>query len=117
VLRIALIAVVSALVLAAPAAGKIWFQDIGGRTVRWDQRVVASISGCADAPGCGQIVESKPVFLRAVRGERLLRLGRINDAGRVRFRVPRVALGRYRLYADEGAGHMRYVSQSFRVTR
>ena len=89
-LRAALIALVSALVLAAPAAGKVWFQDIGRRTVHWDQRVVASISGCAQAPGCGQLV--------------------------VRFDVPYVAPGRYRLVANED-GRARHVSSWFRVTR
>jgi hypothetical protein len=92
--RVALIALVSALVLAAPAAGKVWFQDIGRRTVHWDQRVVAS----------------------AVGGHRLVRLARIDDTGRVRFRVPHIAPGRYRLAANEG-GRARHVSSWFRVTR
>jgi hypothetical protein len=115
VLRLALVAVVSALVLAAPAAGKVWFQDIGRRTVHWDQRVVASISNCAEAPGCGQLVERRLVFLRAVGGHRLWRLARIDDAGRVRFHVPHIAPGRYRLVAYEGA-RARHVSPWFRVT-
>jgi hypothetical protein len=116
VLRLALIAVVSVLVLAAPAAGKVWFQDIGRRTVHWDQRVVASISGCAEAPGCGQLVGRRLVFLRAVGGHRLWRLARVDDTGRVRFRVPHIAAGRYRLVANEG-GRARHVSPWFRVTR
>jgi hypothetical protein len=116
VLRAALIALVSALVLAAPAAGKVWFQDIGRRTVHWDQRVVASISGCAQAPGCGQLVGRRLVFMRAVGGHRLVRLARIDDTGRVRFDVPHVAPGRYRLVANED-GRARHVSSWFRVTR
>jgi hypothetical protein len=116
VLRAALIALVPALVLAAPAAGKVWFQDIGRRTVHWDQRVVASISGCAEAPGCGQVVGRRLVFLRAVGGHRLVRLARIDETGRVRFGVPHVAPGRYRLVANE-AGRARHVSSWFRVTR
>jgi hypothetical protein len=111
VVRLALIAVAFALVLAAPAAGKVWFQDIGGRTIRWDQRVVASISGCAGNPGCGNVV-----YLRAVGGRRLRTLTRIDDQGRARFRVPHVAPGRYRLVAYE-SGRARHVSSWFRVTR
>jgi hypothetical protein len=115
VLRLALIAVVSVLVLAAPVAGKVWFQDIGRRTVHWDQRVVAGITNCAEAPGCGQLVERRLV-LRAVGGHRLWRLARIDDTGRVRFRVPHIAPGRYRLVANEG-GRARHASPWFRVTR
>lgn len=115
-LRAALIALASALVLAAPAAGKVWFQDIGRRTVQWDQRVVASISGCAQAPGCGQLVGRRLVFLRAVGGHRLVRLARIDHTGRVRFRVPHIAPGRYRLVANEG-GRARHASSRYRVTR
>lgn len=115
-IRTAAAAVILALVVAAPATAKIWFQDMGGRTVRWDQRVVASISGCADAPGCGDVVRRHTVFLRAVGGHRLRRLARIDDSGRVRFRVPRIAPGRYRLIATE-SGRTRQVSSWFRVVR
>jgi hypothetical protein len=115
-LRASAVAVTLAFVLAAPAAAKIWFQDIGGTTVHWDQRVVASISGCAGAPGCGDVVGRHMVYLHAVGGHRLRALARIDDAGRVRFRVPRIAPGRYRLVANE-SGRARQVSSWFRVTR
>jgi hypothetical protein len=115
-LRAVLIALILSLALAVPATAKIWFQDMGGRTVHWDESVVASISGCADAPGCGDVVGRHLVFLRAVGGHRLRALARIDDSGRVRFRVPRVAPGRYRLIAKEG-GRTLQASSWFRVLR
>jgi hypothetical protein len=78
--------------------------------------VVASISGCAGNPGCGDVVGRMLVYLRAVGGRRLRTLTRIDDQGRARFRVPHVAPGRYRLVAYE-SGRARHVSSWFRVTR
>ena len=66
--------------------------------------------------GCGQLVGRRLVSLRAVSGHRLWRLARIDDTGRMRFRVPHIAPGRYRLMANEG-GRARHVSSWFRVTR
>jgi hypothetical protein len=45
-----------------------------------------------------------------------MRLARIDDTGRVRFRVPHIAPGRYRPVANEG-GRARRVSSWFRVAR
>jgi hypothetical protein len=113
--RSLLVAVVLSLALAAPAGAKVWFLDMRGQTVRWDQRVTTEIAGCADAPGCGDVVGRHHVWLRRVGGRRTLMLGRIDDSGRLRFRVPRVSPGRYRLVAVEG-GIARAASDAFRVS-
>ena len=105
-----------ALALAAPASAKIWFQEMGGRTVHWDQRVTASILGCSDSPECGDMVGRHMVYVRRVGAKPLHRLGRISSTGRVVFRVPHLQPGRYRLYAREG-GQLFRVSEPFRIRR
>ena len=115
-IRAATVALLLSLVLAAPATAKIWFEDMGGRTVHWDQRVVASIVNCSGNPGCGDVVGRRMVYLRRVGGKRLHRLARVDHNGRVRFRVPHLAPGRYRLVAHEGSQTLA-VSDPFRLTR
>ena len=116
-MRALALAVVLCAVLAAPAAAKVWFLDMGGQTVRWDQRMTTAIAGCSANPGCGQLVGHRRVWLRRVKGHRLTSLGRIDDTGRLRFRVPRVGPGRYRLIAEADNGRHIQASESFRVTR
>jgi hypothetical protein len=53
----------------------------------------------------------------SVKGHRLWRLGRIDDSGRLRFRVPHAAPGRCRLIAEADDGRHIQASESFRVTR
>lgn len=88
----------------------LWRASCGAGVLR------AALIGCTHAPGCGQLVGRRLVFLRAVGGHRLVRLARIDETGRVRFDVPHVAPGRYRLVASED-GRARHVSSWFRVTR
>jgi hypothetical protein len=101
--------------LAAPAAAKVWFQDMGGQTVRWGERVKTEIPGCADAPGCGDLVGRHRVWMRRDHGRHRWLLARIDEIGRVRFRVPHAPPGRYRLIASDGGG-LRAVSTWFRVS-
>jgi hypothetical protein len=89
---------------------------MGGRTVRWDQRVTTAIAGCSANPGCGQVVGHRRVWLRRVKGHRRWSLGRIDDAGRLRFHVPRVGPGRYRLITEADNGRDIQASEAFRVT-
>jgi hypothetical protein len=92
-------AVVGAL-LAEPASAKVWFQDMGGRHLRQGQRVASVIMGCPGNPSCRDAVEGARIYLRSVpRAGHAVRLGRVSANGRVWFRVPRVARGRYRLVA------------------
>jgi hypothetical protein len=100
--------------LAAPASAKVWFQKMGGQTVRWGQHVKTEIAGCADAPGCGDVVGRHRVWMRRVRGHHRWLLARIDDSGRLRFRVPHAPRGRYRLIVSEG-GAVRAASTWFRV--
>jgi hypothetical protein len=116
-MRALALAAVLCAVLAAPAAAKVWFLDMGGQTVRWHQRVTTAIAGCSKSPGCGQVVGHRRMWLRRVGGHRLWTLGRIDDTGRLRFRVPRVAPGRYRLIAEADNGRHIQASDAFRVTR
>jgi hypothetical protein len=101
--------------LAAPAAAKLWFQKMGGQKVRWGQRVTTQIGGCADAPGCGDVVGRHRVWMRRVRGHHRWLLARIDDTGSLRFRVPHAPPGRYRLIVSEG-GSVRAASTWFRVS-
>ena len=116
-MRVVVLAAVLCAVLAAPATAKVWFLDMGGRTVRWEQRVTTGIAGCAGNPGCGQVVGQRRMWLRRLHGHRLWPIGRIDDEGRLRFRVPRVAPGRYRLIAEADNGRHIQASEAFRVTR
>ncbi len=109
---------------AAPAAAKVFFADMQGRVVRWDQRVSSTILGCPGNPSCGSVVEGTTVYLR--RGARraapreatgLRVLGRIDADGRITFRVPRTAIGRYHLVAAPHAGATQLLpaSGTFRI--
>jgi hypothetical protein len=101
--------------LAAPAAAKVWFQEMEGQKVRWGQRVTTQIAGCADAPGCGDVVGRHRVWMRRARGQHRWLLARIDDTGSLRFRVPHAPPGRYRLIVSEG-GALRAASTWFRVS-
>jgi hypothetical protein len=116
-MRALVLAMVLCAALAAPAAAKVWFLDMRGQTVRWDQRVTTAIAGCSASPGCGQIVGHRRMWMRRVKGHRLWSLGRIDDSGRLRFRVPHAAPGRYRLIAEADNGRHIQASESFGVTR
>jgi hypothetical protein len=95
-----LVAVLITAVHAAPAAAKVWFQDMSGRHLRVGQRVATVISGCPGNPSCRSAVAGARVYLRRTgRARTALRLGRVSPNGRVAFVVPRVAPGRYRLIA------------------
>jgi hypothetical protein len=100
-----------------PAAAKVWFLDMRGETVRWGQRVTTVIAGCSKSPGCGQLVGHRRMWLRRVKGHRLWSIGRIDDTGRLRFRVPHAVPGRYRLIAEADNGRHIQASDAFRVTR
>jgi hypothetical protein len=113
---------------AAPAAdAKVWFDGMQGRVVRWDERVSRRILNCPGNESCRAAVEDTIVYLRrgpitrtAVDPRRLRRIGRISARGTLRFRVPRVAAGRYHLVARARAGESRQLipaSGTFRVVR
>jgi hypothetical protein len=116
-MRVLVLAAVLCAVLAAPAAAKVWFLDMRGETVRWGQRVTTGIAGCSKSPGCGQLVGHRRMWLRRVKGHRLWSIGRIDDTGRLRFRVPHAVPGRYRLIAEADNGRHIQASDAFRVTR
>lgn len=118
------LALTSVLVPAPGAGAKVWFQRMQGREVQRGQRVTTTILGCRGNPSCRAAVEGITVQMRrAVRTwrspkARTWRLGRVDRNGRVVFRVPRVAAGRYQLTAYQRiGGHRRLlrVSGSFRV--
>jgi hypothetical protein len=118
------IALASVLVLAPGAAAKVWFQHMQGREVHRGQRVATTILGCRGNPSCRDAVEGITVQMRrAVKTwrsphARTWRLGRVDRNGRLVFRVPPVATGRYQLIAYQRiAGNRRLlrVSGSFRV--
>lgn len=105
--RTAATAALALLLLAAPAAGKVWFQEMQGRVVRWDQRVSSTIGGCPGNDSCRAAVQGTPVYLR--RGAprlppktatSLRSIGTITADGRIAFRVPRIEPGRYHLVAE-----------------
>lgn len=113
---------------AAPAAdAKVFFADLQGRMLRWDQRVSSTIGGCPGNESCRAAVQGVTVYLRrgpvtrrAVDRRHVRRLGRISASGRLAFRVPHVTVGRYHLVARVRAGEGRRwlpVSGSFRVAR
>ncbi|MEA2303297.1 MAG: hypothetical protein QOH43_577 [Solirubrobacteraceae bacterium] len=114
--------------VAAPAAeAKVWFNDLQGRELRWDQRASSTISNCPGNPSCRAAVEGVAVYLhrgplaRTAATRRDLRsLGRISASGTLTFRVPRVAAGRYHLVAWSTAGDRHRwlpVSGTLRVVR
>jgi hypothetical protein len=114
--------------VAAPAAdAKVWFADMEGRLLRWDQQVSSAILGYVGNDSCGEAVDGVTVYLRggpshgrAVDRRRLKRLARISGGGKLQFRMPHVAGGRYHLVARVKAGKGRRwlpVSAAFRVVR
>jgi hypothetical protein len=118
-MRVLVLAAVLCAVLAAPAAAKVWFLDMRGETVRWGQRVTTTISGCPGNPSCGGVVRGLRVWMRRVHGGHgLWTLGTIDGEGRLRFRVPHAAPGRYRLVYEDADGRRPLpASAAFRVTR
>ena len=96
------------LLLLVPAAvAKVWFQDIEGRELRRGVRITTVITGCPGNPSCSAEVQGVTVLLRRDGDPGLRRLARINTDGRLRFRVPHVRLGRYRLMARVRIGDQR----------
>jgi len=122
-------ATVSALAAAgAPAVdAKVWFRDMQGRVLRWDERVSSTILGCPGNESCRAAVEDTAVYLRRgpitrtpVERSRLRPVGRVTGRGTVVFRVPRVSAGRYHLIANAQAGEGRRLipaSGTFRIVR
>ena len=121
------VAALAALAVTAPAAGaKVHFAEMGGRIVRWDQRVSSTILGCPGNASCREAVEGITVHLRrgpagvrgAIDGRGLTRLGRISARGTLAFRVPHLSPGRFHLVARVPAGAARRwtaVSGTFRI--
>jgi hypothetical protein len=108
--------VVAVLLVTAPAAdAKVWFQDMGGRAVRRGDAVSTTIMGCPGNESCRAAVEGVVVYVRRLRGApESARAGRISGNGTLRFRVPHVHTGRYRLVAREG-GRLVNASAAFSV--
>jgi hypothetical protein len=105
-----LLAVVALLVFAAPASAKLYFTQIGGRAVRWDERVSTTIANCPGNPSCRSAVQNARVWIRRAGSRQLRFVARVDHNGTLRFRVPHVRPGRYVLVAEGRA-----VSQSFRI--
>jgi hypothetical protein len=95
-----------ALVLAAPAAAKVWFLSVRGDTYGVGQVVRTEIAGCPTP--CP--VRGTQVWLGRSGSNRLVRLGVVDRRGVLVFRIPNVRAGTYHL-ATSG----RRVSDSFRV--
>jgi hypothetical protein len=101
-----LVSVAVALVLAAPAAAKIWFMSVRGDTYAVGQVVRTEIAGCPTP--CP--VRGTQVWLGRSASNRLVRLGVVDRRGVLVFRIPNVRTGIYHL-ATSG----RRVSDSFRI--
>jgi hypothetical protein len=124
--RLAVIGVIVGPGVTAPAAiAKVWFSDLQSERLRWDQRVVRTISNCPGNDSCRAAVAGTQVYLVrgpfAPRGEprRGHRIARIDANGTLRFRVPHV-VGRYHLVGNVKAGSTRRliaVSGTFRIAR
>jgi hypothetical protein len=82
---------------------------MGGRAVRWDQRVSSTVANCPGNPSCESVINGTRVFIRRAGADRSRFVARV-EHGRLRFRVPHVLPGRYVL-----VGEGRTVSQSFRI--
>jgi hypothetical protein len=120
-------AALALLAVAVPAAGaKVYFAEIGGRVLHWDQHASSTILGCPGNPSCRDAVDGLTVYLRrgplarhdAVAGRHLTRLGKISPRGTLAFRVPHEPTGRYHLVARVPAGATRRwvsVSATFRI--
>ena len=88
--------VVAALAIVPAAAAKTWFGSVGGKTFGVGQVVVTAIAGCPNpCPPRGTVVYLSPAAKRATT----VRLGVVDRAGKLRFRVPDVTAGSYRLVA------------------
>jgi hypothetical protein len=116
--------VVAAGLSVAPAAtAKIWFSDMSGDTLRWNQPVTTTILNCPDNGSCAKVVRGRYVFLRpgparrTGRASSIFTVGRIDGNGRLSFRVPPVPGGEYHLVASEPGNAKRWlpVSGTFRV--
>jgi hypothetical protein len=107
-----LLAVLILLVLAvsaAPASAKLYFTSMGGRAVRWDQWVDATIANCPANPSCESANNGTRIFIRRAGAKRSRFVARVEE-GRLSFRVPHVLAGRYVL-----VGKGRTISRSFRI--
>jgi len=107
---------IGVLLLTAPAAdAKVWFQDMGGRAVHRGATVSTTIMGCPGNESCRAAVEGVAIYVRRVRGApELERVGRVSGSGTLRFRVPPVHTGRYRLVSREG-GRLVNASSAFSI--
>jgi hypothetical protein len=120
-------AALALLAVTAPAAGaKVYFAQMGGRVLHWDQPASSTILGCPGNPSCREAVDGLAVYLRrgalarhdAIAGRHLTRVGKISPEGTLAFRVPHKPAGRYHLVARVTAGSQRRwvaVSAAFRI--
>jgi hypothetical protein len=125
-LRIAILAALVLAIMPATAEAKIWFDDLGGRTVEPWALVRTSIAGCQESLGCIPGIAGTPAYAvptskprprtcRAAR--RYHRAGRVTDRGVLRFRAPD-RVGRYSLviaYMDGDFCRPMPASAAFRV--
>jgi hypothetical protein len=121
------LAVMLAGLAASAAEAKVWFGDLQGRELAWGHRVSSAIAGCPGNDSCRATVEGAVVYLRrgpvrttGAHRRHLRRLGRISSSGRLSFRVPHVAPGRYHLVTWVTIGdwdRWMPVSGAFRVVR
>jgi hypothetical protein len=82
------------------AEAKVWL-DVGGRSVRWGDRVSTRVPGCHGSD-CGVGLGGIAVYVAPGRPgtgapKAPPRVGRLTPAGRLTFQVPRLAPGRYHL--------------------
>jgi hypothetical protein len=120
-------AALALLAVSAPAAGaKVYFAEMGGRVLHWDQHASSTILGCPGNASCRDVVDGLTVYLRrgplsphgTPGGGHITRLGKISPRGTLAFRVPHKPAGRYHLVARVPAGSQRRwvaVSATFRI--
>ena len=118
--RHVLVAAALAALLTAPSAvAKIWFTSVGGKTYPIGASVTTTIVGCSmRCPVAGaQVAFARNARVNAPPPSRPLTrpLGTVDRRGVVRFVVPKIAAGRYRLAARPRGGRWYWASGTFVV--
>ena len=112
--RLSVLVLAVALVAVPAAAAKTWFGSIGGKAYRPGQVVLTEVAGCrTPCPVRGTVV----YLSGAASTSTARRVGVVDRAGRLRFTIPRLAPGSYRLVARPAPRLApRAVSTPFRIT-
>ena len=93
---LSVLVLVAGLVLVPAAAAKTWFGSVGGKTYRPGQVVLTEVAGCpTPCPVRGTVV----YLSGAATTSTARRVGVVDRAGRLRFTMPQLVSGSYRLVA------------------